>query len=175
MLIFRAWATCGVTASNKFVGKRTHDEANEAQDRASKAAWLFIYVKERVYCPSISVESLSMASDPERSGDLMANFNKFLLQIANEITSDELEEMKFVCEEVLPRGKLELIAKPRELLNFLKRSGKIRPGDVMYLVTLLEDAGLVQLAERVKEGGKTSILLFSFITTFFARGDVVMK
>ena len=157
------------------MGKRTRDEANKAQDRASETAWLFIYVKERVYCPSISVESLSMASDPERSGNLMASFNKFLLQIANEIKSDELDDMKFVCQGALPRGKLELIASPKELLNALRRSGIIRPGDVMYLVTLLEGVGLVQLAERVKEGGKTSILLFSVITTFFARGDVVMK
>lgn len=164
-----------MTASHEFVWKRTRDKANEAQDRASKAAWLFIYVKERVYCPSISVESLSMASDPERSGNLMASFNKFLLQIANEIKSDELDDMKFVCQGALPRGKLELIASPKELLNALRRSGIIRPGEVMYLVTLLEGVGLVQLAERVKEGGKTSILLFSVITTFFARGDVVMK
>ena len=134
----------------------------------------FIYVKERVYCPSISVESLSMTSATERSGDLMAYFNKFLLQIAKEITSEELEELKFLCTSI-PRGKLELITNPSELLNFLRRSGKIRPGEVMHLVTLLEEAGLVQLAERVKEGGKTSIPLFSFITTFLARGDVVMK
>ena len=164
-----------MTASNKFVGKRTRDEANEAQDRASEAAWLFVYVKERVYGPSISVESLNMASAAERSGDLMANFNIFLLQVADEITIDELKAMKFACEGAIPRGKLELIANPKELLNALRRSGIIRPGDVMYLVTLLEGVGLVQLAERVKEAGKTSILSFSFITTFFARGDVVMK
>lgn len=163
-----------MTASHEFVGKRTRDEANAAHDRASEAAWL-IYVKERVHCPSISVESLSMTSAAERKGNLMADFNIFLLEIADEITSDELKAMKFVCEGAIPRGKLELIASPRELLNFLRRSGKIRPGDVMNLVTLLEEVGLVQLAERVKEGGKTSILLFSFITTFFARGDVVMK
>ena len=150
-----------MTASHKFVGKRTRDEANEAQDRASEAAWLFIYVKERVYCPSISIESLSMTSAAERSGDLMADFNIFLLQIADEITIDELQKMKFVYEGATPRGKLEPIANPRELLNFLRRSGKIRPGDVTHLVTLLEGVGLVQLAERVKEGGKTSILLFS--------------
>ena len=77
--------------------------------------------------------------------------------------------MKFVCEGAIARGNLELIANPKELLNALRRSGKIRPGDVMYLVTLLKGVGLVQLAERVKEAGKTSILLFSFITTFFAR------
>ena len=158
-----------MTAAHKFVGKRTRDEANKAQDRASETAWLFIYVKERVYCPSISVESLSMTSAGERSGNLMADFNIFLLQIADEITSDELKAMKFVCEGAIARGNLELIANPKELLNALRRSGIIRPGDMMYLVTLLKGVGLVQLAERVKEAGKTSISLFSFITTFFAR------
>ena len=157
-----------MTASHEFVGKRTRDEANAAHDRASEAAWL-IYVKEHVHCPSISVESLSMTSAAERKGNLMADFNIFLLEIADEITSDELKAMKFVCEGAIARGNLELIANPKELLNALRRSGRIRPGDVMYLVTLLKGVGLVQLAERVKEAGKTSILLFSFITTFFAR------
>ena len=89
----------------------------------------------------------------------MADFNYFLLQIAREIKSDELADMKFLCEgdDDLPRGKLEPIANPRELLNVLKKSGKIKPGDVMCLVTLLKRVGLVQLAERVKKTGKTSI------------------
>ena len=88
----------------------------------------------------------------------MADFNIFLLQIADEINSGELDTMKFVCEGDLPRGKLEAIANPRELLNVFRKSGKIKPGEVTYLVTLLERVGLVQLAERVKEAGKTSIL-----------------
>ena len=101
----------------------------------------------------------------------MADFNYFLLQIAREINSDELAEMKFLCEEEddLPRGILEQIANPRELLNVLKKSGKIKPGEVMYLVSLLKRVRLVQLAERVIEMGKTSILLFSFIINDFRR------
>ena len=101
-----------------------------------------------------------MASAAVTSGYLMADFNYFLLQIAYEIKIHELEDMKFLCEgdDDLPRGKLQPIANPRELLNFLKKSGKIKPGEVMYLVTLLERVGLVQLAKRVKEEGKTSIL-----------------
>ena len=99
-----------------------------------------------------------MASAAATSGNLMADFNYFLLQIASEIKSDELAEMKFVCEGDLPRRKLEAIANPKELLNVFRKSGKIKPGEVMYLVTLLEVVGLVQLAERVKEEGKTSIL-----------------
>ena len=100
-----------------------------------------------------------MASAAVRSGYLMADFNYFLLQIANEIKSDELAEMKFLCD--LPRGKLEQITNPTELLNILKRSDKIRPGEVMYLVTLLERVGLVKLAGEVMEQGKTSKLLFT--------------
>ena len=100
-----------------------------------------------------------MASAAVGSGNLMADFNYFLFQIASEIKSDELEEMKFLCD--LPRGKLEQITNPRELLSILSKSDKIRPGEVMYLVTLLGRAGLVQLAQRVMEEGKTSKLLFS--------------
>ena len=90
----------------------------------------------------------------------MVDFNYLLLQVADEIKSDELADMKFLCEgdDILPRNKYEQIANPREMLNALKRSGKIRPGEVMYLVTLLEGVGLVRLAESVKEHGKTSIL-----------------
>ena len=99
----------------------------------------------------------------------MADFNYFLLQIASEIKSDELADMKFLCEGDLPRGKLEPIANPRELLNFLKKSGKIKPGEVMYLVTLLKRVGLVQLAERVRDTGKRSIILFGFIINDFCR------
>ena len=90
----------------------------------------------------------------------MTDFNVSLLDVALEINSDELADMKFLCEEdnTLPKEKLEHIANPTELLNILRKSGKIRPGEVMYLVTLLDRVGLVQLAERVKEMGKTSIL-----------------
>ena len=100
-----------------------------------------------------------MASAAVRSGCLMADFNYFLLQIANEIKSDELAEMKVLCD--LPRGKLEQITNPTELLNILSKSDKIRPGEVMYLVTLLERVGLVKLAGEVMEQGKTSKLLFT--------------
>ena len=110
-----------------------------------------------------------MAPAAATSGYLMADFNYFLLQIASEIKSDELADMKFLCEEDLPRGKLEPIANPRELLNVLKKNGKIKPGEVIYLVTLLKRVGLVQLAEKVIETGKTSILLFRFIINDFCR------
>ena len=47
---------------------------------------------------SASLESQSMASAAAASGYLMADFNSFLLQIASEIKSYELVDMKFLCE-----------------------------------------------------------------------------
>ena len=90
----------------------------------------------------------------------MAGFNSFLLEIANEITKKELGDMKFLCEGYgLPRGTLEPIAEPRDLLHFLSSSGKIGPGDVTFLVKLLNEVHNVKLAERVKKDGKTSIII----------------
>ena len=137
-----------------------------------------IYTKEHVYGPSVfSVESPNIASAAVRSEDLVADFNYFLLQIANEIKSIELADMKFLCEgdDTLARGKLECVKTARELLNFLKESGKIGPGKVMYLVTLLDRVNLVQLAERVMEDGKKSIFTVFFYHYLVARVEVVMK
>ena len=90
----------------------------------------------------------------------MAGFNSFLLEIANEITKKELGDMKFLCEGYgVPRGTLEPITEPRDLLHFLSNSGKIGPGDVTLLVNLLNEVHNVKLAERVKKDGKTSIII----------------
>ena len=91
----------------------------------------------------------------------MEVFNSFLLQIANEITRKELADMKFLCEGHgdLPRGTLEPIEEPRDLLRLLSSSGKIGPGDVTFLVNLLNQVHNVKLAERVKKDGKTSIII----------------
>jgi len=88
------------------------------------------------------------------TGQKNAEFNRFLLKIADEITKDELDGMKFLCEDDLPKGRLDSIENPRELLNFLKVRGKIGLDDVSYLVSLLEDIGNIQLANTVMELGE---------------------
>ena len=95
-----------------------------------------------------------MASPTLNSGIKEAEFNHFLLKIADEITNDELLRMKFLCEDHLPKGKLALINAPRELLSFLRKSGKIGPENVTYLVSLLERVHNFQLANRVLDAGR---------------------
>ena len=83
-------------------------------------------------------------------------FNAFLVQIAGEITQEELKQMKFLCQgpnNNLPRGELDAIENPRELFSFLRRKGKIWPEDVSYLIWLLRNVGNVQLAVSIEEQG----------------------
>ena len=83
-------------------------------------------------------------------------FNAFLVQIAGEITQEELRQMKFLCQDPndnLPRGELDTIENARELFSFLRRKGKIWPEDVSYLILLLRRVGNEQLAVSIEEQG----------------------
>jgi len=79
-------------------------------------------------------------------------FRVFLLHIAEDITEDELDKLKFLCQEDLPRGTLESVKTPRAFFELLCERGKICLGNVTYLENLLENAGNKQLANKVKAG-----------------------
>ena len=88
-----------------------------------------------------------------------AEFNAFLAEIADQITEEELEEMKFLCGgkkygNCLPRGKLAAIKTQREFLSFLRHHDIICPEDVSYLVWLLRKVGCNELAASIEEQGK---------------------
>ena len=86
-----------------------------------------------------------------------AEFNAFLVNIADEITKEELHQMKFLCLEQnnnLPKGRLDDIKEPREFVNFLRRRDKISPGNVGFLTWLLDRTGNTRLANMISERGK---------------------
>ena len=106
---------------------------------------------------------------PLRTCSNEAEFNAFLVQIADEITKDELLEMRFLClnlESNLSRGPLEAIEEPREFVNFLRRRDIISPGNVGFLMWLLDSTGNKRLANMVRERGKQTFQ-FTIITCAF--------
>ena len=80
-------------------------------------------------------------------------FRVFLFHIAAEITKDELDGLKFLCQDDFAKGELESVKKPREFLELLWKGGKICLGNVSYLANLLESTNNIQLANKVKEEG----------------------
>ena len=77
------------------------------------------------------------------------DFNYKLYKIAENITSDVLKKMKFLCD--LPEGVKEYITEPLNFLSELKTRGKIYPGEVTYLVSLLEKTNNLELARHVSD------------------------
>ena len=82
----------------------------------------------------------------------ITEFDAFLVNIADEITKEELEKMKFLCarqnnNNYLPLGKLDAIENLREFLDFLRQQGKIRQDDLSYLEWLLRTVGRIDLAD----------------------------
>ena len=82
----------------------------------------------------------------------ITEFDAFLVNIADEITKEELEKMKFLCarqnnNNYLPLGKLDAIENQREFLDFLRQHGKIRQDDMSYLKWLLRTVGRIDLAD----------------------------
>ena len=108
---------------------------------------------------------------PLRTCSNEEEFNAFLVKIADEITKEEVHDMKFLCLEQnynLPRGRLDEIKEPREFVSFLRQSGTISPGDVGYLIWLLDNTRNTRLADVIRERGK-KIIQGIFITCVFNR------
>jgi len=103
---------------------------------------------------------------PLRTRTNEAEFSVFLVEIADQITKEEVDEMKYLC--TLPGGRLEEIKEPREFVNFLLREGIIRPGNVGFLTWLLDSTGNKRLANLIRERGK-QILSLLHSTIFVAR------
>ena len=100
------------------------------------------------------------------------DFNAFLVSIADEVTKEELEGMKFLCarqvmRNYLPRGELHAIKNPREFLTYLHQKDKICPEDVSYLVWLLRNVGCNELAASIEIQGK--ILVKTHVQTDLLR------
>ena len=53
---------------------------------------------------------------PLRTRTNEAEFSVFLVEIADQITKEEVDEMKYLCT-LLPRGRLDEIKEPREFVN----------------------------------------------------------
>ena len=89
-----------------------------------------------------------MASSTLRNAKRDPDFNRKLFEIAENITSDVLYKMKYLCN--LPDGIKESINKPLEFFGELQKRGKIWPGNVTYLVSLLEETKNVELSKLVR-------------------------
>ena len=66
-----------------------------------------------------------------------SNFRSLLLQLSNSLTRKELQELKFLCGDVVPRDKLETINHGFELFEALEHLNKLSVRDRDFLASKL--------------------------------------
>ena len=109
-----------------------------------------------------------MESSAQTGSNYDRPFRGFLFAIASEITTELLDNLKYLCQDDFPKGELESIKKAQDFLDLLLERGKIKPGDLTYLTTLLETAGNIQLADWIRGEGMSfyALTIFSYTANF---------
>ena len=90
-------------------------------------------------------------SDPPRGVD-RSNYGLFrslLLELSNSLTANELEELKFLCGDVLPRGRLDSIKKGFELFEALEHLNKLSEKKRDFLASKLSALNRVDLSNKL--------------------------
>ena len=85
-------------------------------------------------------------------GKLHSNFRSLLLQLSKSLTRQELQELKSLCRDVVPRGKLETINHGFELFEALEHLNKLSVGDRDFLASILIAVNRTDLRNQLLGG-----------------------
>ena len=81
-------------------------------------------------------------------------FRKHLYWISNQLSSQEVENLKFMCNDVVPRRQLERLRSGFDLFCVLEGKNFFSPTNVEFLKEILETVGKDHLVKKLlSEGG----------------------
>ena len=93
--------------------------------------------------------------DWPHSGDsysyIDSNFRSLLLQLSNNLTRKELQALKFLCGDVVPRDKLEKINHGFELFEALENRHKLSVRNRHFLASKLIAVDRTDLSNQLLE------------------------
>lgn len=78
-----------------------------------------------------------------------SKFHRTLIELSQHITSDVLENLKYMCQDVVFPSKMEKVITPLDLFRALEECGKISCNDTQYLIELLEAEGKSSLVKKL--------------------------
>ena len=82
----------------------------------------------------------------------MEYFRRNLLELSRHITADELEDLKYLCQDVLGGTRVNSIKTSLQLLKALEECGKLSINNTEYLIDMLNSGGKSDLAGLVFNG-----------------------
>ena len=80
----------------------------------------------------------------------LSPFRKLLLNFSSELSTHDLEKLKFASIDLIPRGMIESVSSGLKLFDFLEQDGRITPQNLSLLVDMLTAIGRMDLAWKVQ-------------------------
>ena len=89
--------------------------------------------------------------DDESSAGGVDPFLTFVYSIAQELKDENLKGMKFLCGKLLPKGVLEDVKDPLDLIVKLQEENKITEDNLSFLTELVRIVGRRDLEQQIVE------------------------
>lgn len=67
----------------------------------------------------------------------ISNYRSLLLDLSNSLTSTDLEQLKFLCRDVIPEGRAERINRPFEFFSALEQLNMLSEENRDFLASKL--------------------------------------
>ncbi|XP_029000644.1 protein FADD [Betta splendens] len=77
-------------------------------------------------------------------------FNSVLLEISNQLSSQQLDDLKFLCTDIIGRKHLEKTTSGRDLFRLLTERQKLGAGDTDFLCDLLNKVHRPDLSDKLR-------------------------
>ena len=85
-----------------------------------------------------------------RDENRLSSYRKLLIQLSLNLSSKDLEMLKFAAVDVIPRGQTENIGSGLHFFDVLEQDIKIGPRNLSLLQDMLHTIGRVDLEERIQ-------------------------
>ena len=79
--------------------------------------------------------------------------NTILYRISNELRGFDLQNLKHLCHGYIPLGELEKAQASNDLFRVMLQKRLIKPGNLNFLVNLLNQIGRADLAGKIHTSG----------------------
>ena len=85
-----------------------------------------------------------------QEGNRLSPFRKLLLDFSSELSTHDLEKLKFASIDLIPRGMIESVSSGFKLFDVLEQDGRITPQNLSLLRDMLTTIGRKDLAQKIE-------------------------
>ena len=85
-----------------------------------------------------------------REENCLSPYRKLLLDLSSELSTSDLEKLKYASIDLIPRGTIENVTSGLKFFDVLEQDGRITPQNLSLLENMLTAIGRMDLAWKIQ-------------------------